>query len=152
MDLFRSYLYQGLIYNTCDMSDIYHNTIYEYLIDKTKYENQENITIESLTTNKIKLLGVSYDSENKQVIKYPNQLDKNVIYYPKSVNLNNNIINAYKEHHYILTQTELNDHPQVIKDLRKFINPNTIQNKKFLEHRIGLFNKSIDLKLNSLKK
>ena len=43
---------------------------------------------------------------------------------------------------------ELNGHPQVIKDLRKFINPNVIQNKKFLDHRISLFNKSLELKLN----
>ena len=149
-DLLRSYLVQGLIYNTCDMNTIYHNTIYEYKLDKDKYEKLENLTIDSLTTDKIKLIDVSFTSTDKQFISYPK--DKHVIYYPKSVNFNNEIINGYKNHNCYLEQMELNEHPQVIKDLRKYINPNVIQNKKFLDDRIAIFNKSLDLKLNSLTK
>ena len=61
------------------------------------------------------------------------------------------MIEGYNDHNFDLVQRDLNDHPQVIKDLRMFINGSTVQNKKFLENRIIRFNESVERFYNTHK-
>lgn len=84
------------------------------------------------------------------VIDYPS--GKGVIYYPKSIHINKQVLDGISAEGFTLEHREINHYPQVIKDLRKFINPSTIQNKKFLDNRIERFNDSIERYVNSNNK
>lgn len=76
------------------------------------------------------------------MIEYPET--DSVIYYPKSIKLSPSITEGVELHGITLEQRENRDHPQVIKDLKTFINGSTIQNKKFLDNRITRFNESVE--------
>ena len=106
-ELLSDYLRNGSHYSNCDMEYIYNNK-------KLLKENIEEVNVEP-------------------VLDYPKQRE---IYIQKSLLINNNFQSAYKNFNISFEVKLVKDSPQVLKDLRSFINPRAIENKKYLIKKI----------------
>ena len=119
IQLHRDYLHNKIQCKNCDMEELY-NTFLDT-------QGSEVVNVEP-------------------VFDYP---ENKVIYIPKSISVPNYLVDRFSNDHNVTFEHKgILDLPPVINDLRSFINPGLVQNKKFLINRIERFNNSLAKKLS----
>lgn len=143
-DLMRDYIIDHQkVYDIADMKLIREHTEPTKVVGLDDVFMSVETKIKQSSLNKIKYVDVN------QILPYPDE--KAIIYHQKSLNFSeveetyNNLTNIYFE------EKANKDFPQVIKDLRRFICPSTIENKKYLDDRINKFNRALEIKISHLK-
>ena len=138
-------LFDGKISNRMVNLFIYQLTV-DYLNNLNHYENCD---MEYIYENYVSTKSSTEKLDIEPIIQYPES--NKVIYIPKSISVTQNHVDHNMKYHDIsFEQKGIVDLPPVINDLRSFINPSLIQNKKYLINRIERFNNSLAKKLAKL--
>lgn len=154
-ELKRDYFRSNNVYDTCNMQTIRENTKPTKLgfIGPDKHMSLAT----EICTNKIKYVEIEpflpYTESSvmsEEGVSASSQKAGGVIFHQKSVNAQR-FQSSFLQQNIEFQSKNNKDLPQVIKDLRRFINPSTIQNIKFLDNRISRFNKALENKINSCK-